>query len=227
MIGPTSLVKEDGGNQMSAELDALINIVIAGKIKESAPATQKCLDAKISAQDIIFKGLSKAMEVVGEKYAKKEYFLPQVLLSANTLYMGLNLVLPLLTGQGGSTKGAVVIAVVEGDVHDIGKNIVKAMLTGLGLKVIDMGKDVPVKNLIDKAKAEKAGAIAASTLMTPTLAGMKEMENILKEEGLKGKIKTLIGGGATSQEFANQIGADAWTYDAVECSKVAAKIFGI
>jgi len=215
------------GNQMSAELDVLINIVIAGKIKEAKDATQKCLDAGMSPQDIIFKGLSKAMEVVGEKYAKKEYFLPQVLLSANTLYMGLNLVLPMLTGSGGTTKGAVVIGVVEGDVHDIGKNIVKAMLTGLGLNVIDMGKDVPVKNMLATAKDNKAGAIAASTLMTPTLEGMKELEKILKEEGLKGKIKTLIGGGATSKEFADQIGADAWTYDAVECSKVAAKFFGI
>jgi len=212
---------------MSAELDVLINIVISGKIKESKDATQKCLDAKISPQDIIFKGLSKAMEVVGDKYAKKEYFLPQVLLSANTLYMGLNLVLPMLTGKGGSTRGAVVCGVVEGDVHDIGKNIVKAMLTGLGLTVIDMGKDVPVKNMLATAKAEKAGAIAASTLMTPTLEGMKDLEKLLKEEGLKGKIKTLVGGGATSKEFADQIGADAWTYDAVECSKVAAKFFGI
>ena len=212
---------------MSAELDVLINIVIAGKIKEAKDATQKCLDAGMSPQDIIFKGLSKAMEVVGEKYAKKEYFLPQVLLSANTLYMGLNLVLPMLTGSGGTTKGAVVIGVVEGDVHDIGKNIVKAMLTGLGLNVIDMGKDVPVKNMLATAKDNKAGAIAASTLMTPTLEGMKELEKILKEEGLKGKIKTLVGGGATSKEFADQIGADAWTYDAVECSKVAAKFFGI
>jgi len=212
---------------MSAELDVLINIVISGKIKESKDATQKCLDAGISPQDIIFKGLSKAMEVVGDKYAKKEYFLPQVLLSANTLYMGLNLVLPMLTGRGGSTKGAVIVGVVEGDVHDIGKNICKAMLTGLGLTVVDMGKDVPVKNMLATAKENKAGAIAASTLMTPTLEGMKELEKLLKEEGLKGKIKTMIGGGATSKEFADQIGADIWTYDAVECSKAAAKIFGI
>ena len=212
---------------MSAEMDALINIVVSGKIKEAKDATQKCLDAGVSPQDIIFKALSKAMEIVGDKYGKKEYFLPQVLLSANTLYQGLNLVLPMLTGAGGSSKGTVVIGVVEGDVHDIGKNICKAMLTGLGLKVVDMGKDVPIKNLFDTAKAEGAICICESTLMTPTLEGMKEMEKLLKETGMKGKIHSMVGGGATSKEFADQIGADAWTYDAVECSKVAAKYYGL
>ncbi|MCQ2086343.1 MAG: B12-binding domain-containing protein [archaeon] len=212
---------------MSAEMDALIDIVVKGKIKEGKGATQKCLDAGHDAKDIIFNGLSKAMAIVGDKYAAKQYFLPQVLLSANTLYMGLNLVLPMLTGAGGTTKGTVVIGVVEGDVHDIGKNIVKAMLTGLGLTIIDMGKDVPIKDMIDKAKDKGAQIIAESTLMTPTLAGMKECEKMLKEEGLKGKIKTMIGGGATSKEFADQIGADGWSYDAVEASKVASNFLGI
>lgn len=212
---------------MSAEIDALIDIVVTGKIKEAKAATQKCLDAGIGAKAIVFDALSKAMEIVGEKYAAKQYFLPQVLLSANTLYQGLNLVLPLLAGDGGETKGTVVLGVVEGDVHDIGKNIVKAMLTGLGLTIIDMGKDVPIKDMLQKAKDEKAQIIAESTLMTPTLAAMKDMENLLKEEGLKGKIFTMIGGGATSKEFADQIGADGWTYDAVEASHFAAKLLGI
>lgn len=210
-----------------SELDTLIDIVVTGQIKNGRSATQKCLDAGFSAKDIIFDGLSKAMAIVGDKYAAKQYFLPQVLLSANTLYMGLNLVLPMLTGSGGETKGKIVLGVVEGDVHDIGKNIVKAMLTGLGLTIIDMGKDVPVKDLVQKAKEEGAQIIAESTLMTPTLAGMKECEKVLAEEGLKGKIKTMIGGGATSKEFADQIGADGWSYDAVEASKVAANFLGI
>ena len=212
---------------MSAEMDALVDIVVKGKIKEAKDATQKCLDAGIDAKTIIFDGLSKAMGIVGELYASKKYFLPQVLLAANTLYGGLNLCLPLLQGDGTSSKGTVVLAVVEGDVHDIGKNIVKAMLTGLGCNVIDMGKDIPVKDIIDKAVAEKAQIIASSTLMTPTLAGMKQIEAELKEAGLKGSVKTMIGGGATSKEFADQIGADAWSYDAVEASHVAAGFLGI
>ena len=212
---------------MSAEMDALIDIVVKGKIKEGKDATQACLDAGHDAKDIIFNGLSKAMAIVGDLYASKKYFLPQVLLSANTLYGGLNLCLPLLQGEGGASKGTVVIGVVEGDVHDIGKNIVKAMLTGLGLTIFDMGKDVPIKDMVEKAKSEGATIIAESTLMTPTLAGMKECEKILAEEGLKGQIKTMIGGGATSKEFADQIGADGWSYDAVEASHVAAGFLGI
>lgn len=220
-------LEKDGGIEMSAEMDALIDVVVKGKIKEGKDATQKCLDAGHDAKDIIFNGLSKAMGIVGDKYAAKQYFLPQVLLSANTLYMGLNLVLPMLQGEGGETKGKVVLAVVEGDVHDIGKNIVKAMLTGLGLTIFDLGKDIPIKDIVEKAKAEDAQIIAESTLMTPTLAGMKECEKMLAEEGLKGKIKTMIGGGATSKEFADQIGADGWSYDAVEASHVAAAFLGI
>ncbi len=210
---------------MSAEMDKLIDIVVTGKIKEAKDATQAALDAGHTAFEIVFDGLAAAMDIVGEKYANKEYFLPQVLLSANTLYQGLNIVLPMLkeSGEGGD-KGTCVIGVVEGDVHDIGKNICKALITGTGMDVHDMGKDVPMKDFLQKAKDENADIIAESTLMTPTLDGMKQMEKMLKEEGLKGKIKTMIGGGATSKEFADQIGADAWTYDAVECSKVATQI---
>ncbi len=209
---------------MSAELDHLIDIVVTGKIKEAKDATQKALDAGHAPIEIVFDSLAAAMEIVGQKYAAKQYFLPQVLLSANTLYQGLNLVLPMLQAGDGGDKGAVVLGVVEGDVHDIGKNICKALLTGTGMKVFDMGKDVPLKDFIQKAKDENADIIAESTLMTPTLDGMKQIEKMLKEEGLKGKIKTMIGGGATSKDFADQIGADAWTYDAVECSKTATAI---
>lgn len=210
---------------MSAEMDALMEIVIKGKIKEAKDATQACLDAGDTPQDIIFGALSSAMAVVGDKYAAKEYFLPQVLLSANTLYKGLNLVLPLLMAGEGEDKGTVVIGVIEGDVHDIGKNIVKAMLTGTGMTVIDMGKDVPLKDYVEKVKEAKAQILATSTLMTPTLAGMKELEKMLKEEGLKGtQTLTIIGGGATSKDFADQIGADGWAYDAVEATEVVGKM---
>jgi dimethylamine corrinoid protein len=136
------------------------------------------------------------------------------------MYQALDVTLPKLKVDANAVPGKVVLAVVEGDVHDIGKNIVKAMLTGAGLTIFDMGRDVPVKNLVDKAKAEGAQILATSTLMTPTLAGMKEIERILKEENLKGKVKTIIGGGATSKEFSSQIGANAWAYDAVEAVQV-------
>ena len=140
------------------------------------------------------------------------------------MYQSLDVALPKLEVDANAVPGKVVLGVVEGDVHDIGKNIVKAMLTGAGLTIYDMGRDVPVKNLVEKAKAEQAQVLASSTLMTPTLAAMKEIERMLKEENQKGKIKTIIGGGATSKEFSNQIGADAWAYDAVEAVGVVQKL---
>jgi len=205
-------------------LDKLAEVVVKGKIKEAKPLAEQALNAGILPQTIIFDGLSKGMAVVGEKYEKKEYFLPQVLLSAQTMYAALDVVLPKLKVGAASASGKIVIGVVEGDVHDIGKNIVKAMLTGAGMTVFDMGRDVPLKKYIEKVQAEKADILATSTLMTPTLAGMRELERMLKEAGLKGPVKTMIGGGATSKEFAAQIGADAWGYDAIEAVKIAEEL---
>ncbi|HHT75704.1 MAG TPA: cobalamin-dependent protein [Methanomassiliicoccaceae archaeon] len=201
-------------------LEKLADVVVRGKIKEAKPLTEEALAAGIDAKTIIFDSLSKAMAVVGEKYENKQYFLPQVLLSAQTMYQSLDVALPKLVVDANAVPGKIVLAVVEGDVHDIGKNIVKAMLTGAGLTIFDLGRDVPVKNIVEKAKAEEAQVVAASTLMTPTLAAMKEIERMLAEENLKGKMKTIIGGGATSKEFAAQIGADGWAYDAVEAVQV-------
>ena len=197
---------------MTDYLAQLAEVVVKGKIKEAKPLTEQALAAGVPANEIIFNGLSKGMEVVGQKYEKKEYYLPQVLLSAQTMYASLDVALPKLVVGSGGVRAKVVMAVVEGDVHDIGKNIVKAMLTGAGMTIFDLGRDVPIKNIVDKAKAESVDIVATSTLMTPTLAGMKEIERMMKEGNMKPKIKSMIGGGATSQEFASQIGADAWVH---------------
>lgn len=209
---------------MSEVLEKLAEVVIKGKIKEAKPLAEQALGEGILPQTVIFDGLSKGMEVVGQKYEKKEYFLPQVLLSAQTMYAALDVVLPKLKVEEAGATGKIVIGVVEGDVHDIGKNIVKAMLTGAGMTLFDMGRDVPLKKYIEKVETEKANILATSTLMTPTLAGMKELEKMLKEKNLKGPVKTMIGGGATSKEFGAQIGADAWGYDAIEAVKIAAEL---
>ncbi len=209
---------------MSEVLEKLADAVINGKIKEAKPLAEDALEEGIDAKTIIFEGLSAGMEVVGDKYENKEYFLPQVLLSAQAMYAALDIVLPELSVEDAAASGRVVIGVVEGDVHDIGKNIVKAMLTGAGLTIFDLGRDIPLKDYIAKVKEEDAHMLATSTLMTPTLAGMEELEKMLKEENLKGPVKSMIGGGATSREFADKIGADGWAYDATEAVKVATKL---
>ncbi|MEM3383703.1 MAG: corrinoid protein [Nitrososphaerales archaeon] len=164
----------------------------------------------------IVDGLAAGMKIVGEKYECKEYFLPEVLLSADAMYAGLNVLLPLLPKTETKAKGTIVIGVVEGDVHDIGKNIVKAMLMAAGYNVIDLGRDIPSKDFVQSAQKEGANVIAMSTLMTPTLLSMKEVEDKLKEVGLKDKVKTIIGGGTVTEEWRKEIGSDAYGKDALE-----------
>ncbi|MEM3383283.1 MAG: corrinoid protein [Nitrososphaerales archaeon] len=164
----------------------------------------------------IVDGLAAGMKIVGEKYECKEYFLPEVLLSADAMYAGLNVLLPLLPKAERGAAGKIVIGVVEGDIHDIGKNIVKAMLTAAGYEVYDMGRDVPTKDFVSKAKETEAHVVALSTMMSPTLLSMKAVEEELRKEGLKDKTKTIIGGGTVTDEFRGRIGADAYGKDAVE-----------
>ncbi|MCP8314665.1 MAG: corrinoid protein [archaeon] len=164
----------------------------------------------------IVDGLAAGMKVVGDKYEAKEYFLPEVLLSADAMYAGLNVLLPLIPKTEKGAAGTIVLGVVEGDVHDIGKNIVKAMLTAAGYDVIDLGRDVPSKDFVQSAKEKEAQVIAMSTLMTPTLLSMKEVEDKLKEVGMKDKVRTIIGGGTVSEEWRKEIGSDAYGKDATE-----------
>jgi len=159
------------------------------------------------------------MTIVGDKYAKHEYFLPQVLLAANAMYGGLDILLPHIPKADAAKKVVGVIGVVEGDVHDIGKNIVKTMLTAAGLDMHDFGKDVPIENFVNSVKNQKANLIAMSTLMTPTMDGMKAVVDGLIENGDRMKVKIIIGGAPTSQAFADDIGADMHAINAQEAVK--------
>lgn len=190
--------------------------VIVGDIDGAKKAAQDSIDAGIEPWKAITDGLAKGMEVVGDKYETKEYFLPEVLISSEAMYAGLDLLLPLLKAAAEGVREKVVIGVVEGDIHDIGKNIVKAMLTAAGYDCIDVGRDVPTPNFVETADGEKARVIAMSTMMTPTLMSMKEVEEELDKRGLKGEIKTIIGGGTVTDEWKSKIGSDAYGKDAVE-----------
>lgn len=196
--------------------ERLQKTVILGDIEGAEKAARDSIDAGIEPWRAITDGLAKGMEVVGEKYETKEYFLPEVLTSSEAMYQGLNLLLPLLKAEEAAAKEKVVIGVVEGDIHDIGKNIVKAMLTAGGYDVIDVGRDVPTPTFVETASGEKAKVIAMSTMMTPTLMSMKDVEEELDKKGLKGEIRTIIGGGTVTDEWKDKIGSDAYGEDAVE-----------
>lgn len=202
-------------------LRKLVQAVVDGNLELSEQAAREAVSVGIEPYKAIIDGLSKGMEVVGEKYDSKEYFLPELLMAGDAMYAGLNVLLPLIPKRESSEKGTVILGVVEGDIHDIGKNIVKAMLTASGYKVIDLGKDVPVDEFIRRAKEERAQVIAMSTLMTPTLLSIQTVEEKLKAEGLKGKVKTIIGGGSVSDSWRERSGSDAYGKDAMEAvSKV-------
>jgi corrinoid protein of di/trimethylamine methyltransferase len=194
----------------------LTDAVIVGDSAAAEQTANDALAAGISAYDAIMNGLAEGMKTVGDKYEKKEYFLPDMLISADAMYAGLNILTPHIPKSESKSKGKIVLGVVEGDIHDIGKNIVKIMLTAAGYEVVDLGRDVPTADFIEKAKSEGAQVIAMSTLLTPTLMSMKTVEDKLKEEGMKDKVKTVIGGGATSEDWKSKIGSDAYGKDASE-----------
>lgn len=196
--------------------EKLRQTVILGETEDCVKTVQDAIDAGIEPMKAITEGLAKGMEVVGDKFENKEYFLPEMLLAAEAMYAGLELLLPLLKKEEAEVKEKVILGVVEGDIHDIGKNIVKAMLTAAGYEVIDLGVDVPASEFVEKALEEGATVIAMSTMMTPTLMSMKDVEEQLAKKGLKGKVKTLIGGGSVTEQWRSRMGSDAYGEDAVE-----------
>ncbi|MGQ9718324.1 MAG: corrinoid protein [Nitrososphaerales archaeon] len=207
-----------------SQREEILKRMADGVVIGDAEATQKSAEdwatlvksGEEKAYTGIVDGLAAGMKIVGDKYECKEYFLPEVLLSADAMYTGLNVLLPLIPKSEAKAKGTVVLGVVEGDVHDIGKNIVKAMLMAAGYEVVDLGRDVPSKDFVQSAEKEKAQVIAMSTLMTPTLLSMKEVEDKLKDVGIKDKVKTIIGGGTVTEDWRKEIGSDAYGKDAME-----------
>jgi corrinoid protein of di/trimethylamine methyltransferase len=195
---------------MSVELfQQLIDAIVVGKIEEAGSLTQKALDQNIAPMQTVEKALIPAMEIVSEKYEKKEYYLPQMLISSDAFYAAFDL-LKLKIKEAGLSggKAKIVCGVVEGDVHDIGKNLVKTVLEANGFICIDLGRDVPVEDYLEKVAEEKPDFLLLSTLMTPTMLSMKRTVEGLAEEGIRKGVKVMIGGGPISWDFAKKIGAD-------------------
>ena len=180
------------------------------------PLVRQALAEGIVPKSILDDGLIAGMNTVGEKFRVHEIFLPDVLLAAKAMYAGMDVLKPLLLSSGVSSRGRVVIGSVQGDLHDIGKNLVGIMLKGAGFEVIDLGNDVAAEKFVAAAKSNDAGVIGMSALLTTTMPVMKEVVDLLKKENLSGKIKTIIGGAPVSQNYAGEIGADAYGYDCAQ-----------
>ena len=177
-------------------------------------ATQSAIDENISISEIIGDGLGKGMEVIGERFDKAEIFLPQVVAASKTMELALKILEPLMTAGAGSLKGCVIMGTVEGDIHEIGKNVCCAMLRGAGYKVIDLGPDVTSQDFIDAADENEAQVLGGSALMTTTLEAQRELAQAVKE--VEGPYKCIFGGAPCSQEWCDEIGADGYSATANE-----------
>jgi 5-methyltetrahydrofolate--homocysteine methyltransferase len=194
-------------------LKEISDALMKGDDERVSVFTQQAIEEKIPPKEILECGLIGGMNIVGEKYKAHEIFLPEVLLAAKAMHAGMDVLKPLFIKGGMPSFGKVVIGSVQGDLHDIGKNLVGIMLTGAGFEVIDLGINVPPEKFIQIAKQENAPVIGMSALLTTTMPVMGKVVELLKHEGLSGRIKTVIGGAPVSEEFAQKIGADAYGYD--------------
>ena len=193
--------------------------------EDVAVAISKEVIAKnYDAFEAIDKGLSAGMEKAGKLFEEEEYFIPELLMCSDAMYAGLDILKPHIKIDKSEEKLKVVIGVVEGDTHDIGKNLVKIMLETSGFDVIDLGRDVPPSIFVERAKEENANIIAVSTLMTTTMDGMAEVIRILEKQNIREKFKIMIGGGPISQGFADRIGADGYSVNAAEAVRLARKL---
>ena len=202
-------------------LEEIKNIVIAGKHKEIEALVHKAIQAHTDLNDLINNALIAAMDVVGDRFAKSEIFVPEMLVAALTMKKGLDIIKPLLKDQEAQSKGKIVLCTVKGDLHDIGKNLVAMMLEGAGFEVIDLGVDVTVENVIAKIAEIQPQVLGLSALLTTT---MPEMENVIKYlqiEGMRKNVKVMVGGAPLDAEFAEKIGADAYGKDAAEAVTLA------
>jgi len=192
-----------------------------GKAKDVKALVQQAIDAGISPQEILEKGLIAGMNIVGEKFRNNEIFVPEVLVAARAMNMGAAVLKPLLNADGVKASGRVCIGTVQGDLHDIGKNLVKMMMEGKGLEVIDLGTDVPAETFVRTAIEQECQVICCSALLTTTMSVMADVVKAAEAAGIRGKVKIMIGGAPVTDGFREQIGADAYTPDAASAADQA------
>jgi len=208
-------------------LKKLYDGVLGGVEDSAAEAAQEALDAGISPLKAIDDGMSPAIKEVGERFGRGEMFLPEMVSSADAMEAALAVLEPHFEGDEGESKGKVLIATVQGDIHDIGKNIVVALLKVNGFDVVDIGRDIASTDIVDKSLDLGVEVIGLSGLLTTSLPMMRDIIQMLGDDGVRDQYKVIIGGGPTSQEYADEIGADGYgetAYNAVElCTQLLAK----
>ena len=204
--------------------DALAEGVMNGDASVVESEVKKALNEGADAQDILAKGLIGGMNVVGERFRDGDMFLPEVLMSASAMHKGLDIVRPLLAKSGRGSAAKVIMGTVEGDIHDIGKRIVGFLLQGNGFDVIDLGVDLKAEVFIQAIDEHKPDVLGMSALLTTTMLNMGKVIELLREKGLREKIKVMVGGAPVSEEFAKSIGADGYAPEAGSAVELVKKL---
>ena len=207
-------------------LKLLADYVVDMEDEKISDLAKEYLDAGYPAKEGILNGLTVGMEKAGRLYDEEEYYIAELLLCADAMYAGIEVLKTAVTEET-DNKIRAVIGVIEGDTHDIGKNLVKIMLETAGFDMIDLGRDVPIDTFVDSAIENKASLICMSSLMSTTMYRMKDVIDRLSQKGYRDKVKIMVGGGPITNKFALQIGADAYSENAVEAVSVAKSLFGI
>jgi corrinoid protein of di/trimethylamine methyltransferase len=209
-----------------ADLGKIAETLIAGKIDDVSALVKESIDGGASAQETLEKGLLAGMNVVGQRFKSGEMFIPEVLRSAKAMHAGMEILRPLLSEAEAKGSGTLVLGTVEGDLHDIGKNLVGMMFEGAGFKVVNLGIDLKPQAFVDAVKEHKPELLGMSALLTTTMPKMGETINALKEAGLRDTVKILVGGAPVTAEFAEEIGADAYAANAASSVDKARAVLG-
>jgi corrinoid protein of di/trimethylamine methyltransferase len=194
-------------------LDQIAENLELGDDEQVAELTTQAIQQNLTGQQILNDGLLKGMGVIGSQFKNHEIFLPDVLLAARAMHAGMGLIKPLLIHAGIPAKETIVLGTVQGDLHDIGKNLVAIVLKGAGYEIVDLGTDVSPEKFIRAVREHNSPIIGISALLTTTMPMMKDVVELFKQEDLYGKVKIVIGGAPVTQEYADKIGADAYAYD--------------
>jgi 5-methyltetrahydrofolate--homocysteine methyltransferase len=205
-------------------LDEIKECIIAMKKTETPGLTQKALNEGLDAEEILNKALIPAMATVGNQYESGEKFIPEMLIAAKAMMGALDILKPKLIASGGKSQGKVVLGTVEGDVHDIGIKLVGMMLEGAGLDVVVLGADTSKEEFLEAIKEHNANILGMSALLTNTMPQMKEVIDFLKENGLREKVKVMVGGATLNQRFADEYGADGFAPDAAQAAALAKRL---
>ena len=210
-----------------SDFEGIAKAVLGGDEDAVAELVEQALKGGASAEQIVSDALIKGMNVVGDLFKKDELYVPEVLISAKAMKRGMGLLEPLLAGGKRQALGLVVLGTVKGDIHDIGKSLVKTMLEGVGFEVVDLGIDIDEETFVQKAAEVKPDIIGMSALLTTTMVNMKPTIDALREAGLRDQVKVMVGGTSVTAAFAREIGADGTARDAVAAVDLAKSLMGL